>query len=97
MVPDPGGASGSAKYLCENGAWSVPPVTVLQGRAVASTPPSDTQVLAWHDAAHQWQPTAAYLRPPQDEAQAEGAAVPTEAQQLIDLEREVAARRGPKS
>ena len=59
MVPDPGGASGSAKYLCENGAWSVPPVTVLQGRAVASTPPSDTQVLAWNDAAHQWQPTAA--------------------------------------
>ena len=50
-----------------------------------------------HLAVVQWQPTAAYLRPPQDEAQAESVAVPTEAQQLIDLEREVAARRGPKS
>lgn len=33
-------------------------VTGLQGRAVASTAPTDTYVLAWNNGASQWQPTA---------------------------------------
>lgn len=33
-------------------------VTALQGRAVASTAPSDGQVLKWNNAASQWQPGA---------------------------------------
>jgi len=50
-----------------------------------------------HLAVVQWQPTAAYLRPPQEEPPAEGAAAQSDAQPLADLEREVSARREPKS
>ena len=59
LVPDPGGSAGSSRYLCENGAFSIPAGTAIQGRAVASTAPTDTQVLAWNASLSQWAPTAA--------------------------------------
>lgn len=59
VVPDPGASAGSVKFLCENGTWAVPSITAIQGVAVSSATPLDTQVLAYDATAGQWKPTAA--------------------------------------
>jgi hypothetical protein len=57
-----GGGSGPVSLTGDvtgSGTGTIPATVVrLQGRALAATPPTDTQVLAWNAGASQWQPTA---------------------------------------
>jgi hypothetical protein len=62
VAPDPGASGGTTKFLREDATWvaiSGSNATQLQSRTLASTAPTDTQILAWSTGANQWQRTAA--------------------------------------
>ncbi len=59
-APDPGSSAGTTRFLREDATWVAitgANASQLQGRALASTAPSDLQAVAWSAGSNQWQPT----------------------------------------
>ena len=59
LAPDPGASAGTTRYLREDATWQAITGTnavQLQGRTLASTAPTDLQVLKWNNGGNQWEP-----------------------------------------
>lgn len=59
LLPDAGASAGTTRFLREDCSWAAintGNASQLQGRALASTAPSNNQVLGWSVGSNQWQP-----------------------------------------
>ena len=60
LVPDPGASAGTTRFLREDCTWVAitgSNATQLQGRALASTAPTNKQLMGWNNGANQWEPS----------------------------------------